>query len=78
MKQLRGDMKRLGLVAAFSRVDTDQPVRINAARLRCGCKAHRGRPGVARCTPLLTPTNGGGALVLRVRSARPADTKSSR
>jgi len=34
MKQLRGDMKRLGLVAAFSRVDTDQPVRINAARLR--------------------------------------------
>ena len=34
MKALRSDMKRLGLHAAFSRVDTDQPVRINAARLR--------------------------------------------
>ena len=34
MKQLRADMKRLGLHVAFSRVDTDQPVRINAARLR--------------------------------------------
>jgi triacylglycerol lipase len=34
MKQLRSDLKRLGLHASFSRVDTDQPVRINAARLR--------------------------------------------
>ena len=34
MKSLRSDMKRLGLHVAFSRVDTDQPVRLNAARLR--------------------------------------------
>jgi hypothetical protein len=34
MKQLRVDMKRLGLHVAFSRVDTDQPVRLNAARVR--------------------------------------------
>jgi triacylglycerol lipase len=34
MKQLRTDMKRIGLHVTFSRIDTDQPVRINAARLR--------------------------------------------
>ena len=34
MKQLRVDMKRIGLHVTFSRIDTDQPVRINAARLR--------------------------------------------
>jgi len=34
MGQLRADMKRLGLSVQFSRIDTDQPVRVNAARLR--------------------------------------------
>jgi hypothetical protein len=34
MAQLRADFKRLGLRATFSRIDTDQPVRVNAARLR--------------------------------------------
>lgn len=34
MAQLRADMKRLGLCVQFSRIDTDQPVRVNAARLR--------------------------------------------
>ena len=34
MKHLRADLKRIGLRVQFSRVDTDQPVRINAARLR--------------------------------------------
>lgn len=34
MKQLRADMKRMGLHVTFSRIDTDQPVRVNAARLR--------------------------------------------
>ena len=34
MKHLLADFKRLGLCVQFSRVDTDQPVRVNAARLR--------------------------------------------
>jgi len=34
MAQLRADFKRLGLRATFSRIDTDQPVRVNAARVR--------------------------------------------
>ena len=34
MKHLLADMKRLGLRVQFSRINTDQPVRINAARLR--------------------------------------------
>ena len=34
MKHLVADMKRLGLRCHFSRIDTDQPVRVNAARLR--------------------------------------------
>mmetsp|Transcript_25171 Transcript_25171/g.69230 ORF Transcript_25171/g.69230 Transcript_25171/m.69230 type:complete len:444 (-) Transcript_25171:1493-2824(-) len=34
MAQLRADFKRLGLKATFSRIDTDQPVRLNAARVR--------------------------------------------
>jgi hypothetical protein len=34
MSQLTADMRRLGLEVAFSRIDTDQAVRVNAARLR--------------------------------------------
>ena len=34
MTKLRSDLKRLELHVTFSRVDTDQPVRVNAARLR--------------------------------------------
>jgi len=34
MAQLRADFKRLGLKSTFSRIDTDQPVRVNAARIR--------------------------------------------
>jgi len=34
MSSLMHDLKRLGLRVAFSKVDTDQPIRVNAARLR--------------------------------------------
>lgn len=33
MNQLRGEFKRLNLDCVFSKIDTDQPVRVNAARI---------------------------------------------
>eukprot|EP00308_Calcidiscus_leptoporus_P024380 CAMPEP_0119374074 /NCGR_PEP_ID=MMETSP1334-20130426/28824_1 /TAXON_ID=127549 /ORGANISM="Calcidiscus leptoporus, Strain RCC1130" /LENGTH=602 /DNA_ID=CAMNT_0007392025 /DNA_START=72 /DNA_END=1880 /DNA_ORIENTATION=- len=34
MAHLQREFKRLGLLVTFSRVDTDQPIRVNAARIR--------------------------------------------